>query len=77
MRHGLVRTSMPRSARPSGKPPLHVPDRGAHIRKGLSHMVDVPTTPEEVTCSPPIGNRLFAARAVVPHTPQGVWGLQV
>src|SRR5262245_29748778 len=25
---------------------------GARIRQGLSHMLDVPTTPEEVTCSP-------------------------
>src|SRR5262245_28158288 len=54
---------MLRSARPSGKPPLHVPDMGAHIRQGLSHMLDGPITPEEVPCSPPVGNRLVAARA--------------
>jgi hypothetical protein len=32
--------------------PLHVPDTGAHIRQGLSHMFDAPTTREGVTCSP-------------------------
>ena len=31
---------------------LHVPDMGAHIRQGLSYMLDVPTTPEGVTCAP-------------------------
>ena len=40
------------------KTPLHVPDRGAHIRQGLSHMFYVPTTPEGVTCSPLSGNHL-------------------
>jgi hypothetical protein len=34
------------------KTPLHVPDTGARIRQGLSHMLDVPTAPEGVTCSP-------------------------
>jgi hypothetical protein len=33
------------------KTPLHVPDTGAHIRQGLSHMFDTPTIPEEVACS--------------------------
>jgi len=37
------------------KTPLHVPDMGAHIRQGLSHMLDVPTIPEGVTCSPVSG----------------------
>jgi len=41
-----------RTRHPVRKTPLHVPDMGAHIRQGLSHMLDVPTTPEEVTCSP-------------------------
>src|SRR5262252_3079889 len=44
-----------RTRHPVRKTPLHVPDRGAHIRQGLSHMLDVPTTPEEVTCSPVSG----------------------
>jgi hypothetical protein len=26
--------------------PLHVPDTGAHIRQGLSHMFDAPIIPE-------------------------------
>src|SRR5262245_22785784 len=29
------------------KTPRHVPDMGVHLRQGLSHMVDVPPTPEE------------------------------
>src|SRR5262249_52886753 len=41
------------------KTPFHVPDRGAHIRQGLSHMLNVPTTHEEVPCAPPSGNHLF------------------
>src|SRR5262249_42677960 len=37
---------------PVRKTPLHVPDMGAHIRQGLSHMFYVPPPPEGVTCSP-------------------------
>jgi hypothetical protein len=33
------------------KTPLHVPDTGAHIRQGLSHMFDTPTIPERVAFS--------------------------
>ena len=41
-----------RTKHPVRKTPLHVPDMGAHIRQGLSHMFDAPTATEEVTCSP-------------------------
>jgi hypothetical protein len=47
-------------------PPRHVPDRGAHIRQGLSHMLYVPTTPEEVTCSPLPGTNWLPNRPPCP-----------
>jgi hypothetical protein len=50
---------------------LHVPDTGAYIRQGLSHMFDAPTIPEGVAFSPLSANHLFAERATVPHTPPG------
>jgi len=34
------------------KIPLYVPDTGAHIRQGLSHMFYAPTIPERVAFSP-------------------------
>ena len=39
-------------------PPLHVPDTGAHIRRGLSNMFDAPTIPEGAACSPLSANHL-------------------
>jgi hypothetical protein len=47
------------------KTPLHVPDTGAHIRQGLSHMFDTPTTREGVTCSPLSGTTCFTALEVI------------
>jgi hypothetical protein len=34
------------------KTPLHVPDMGPHSRQGLSNIIDAPTSPKGVACSP-------------------------
>jgi hypothetical protein len=54
------------------KTPLHVPDTGARIRQGLSHMFDAPTIPEEVACSSLSPITCFQDRQPCPPMP--LWG---
>ena len=56
------------------KTPRHVPDMGAHIRQGLSNMLYVLTTPEEVTCSPLSGTTWLPNGPPCPTRPFGAIG---
>jgi hypothetical protein len=53
------------------KTPLHVPDTGARIRQGLSHMFDAPTIPEGVACSPLSGTTCLPYGPPCPIRPAG------
>ena len=46
------------------KTPLHVPDMGPHSRQGLSNIIDAPTSPKGVACSP------LSEITCLPHRPQ-------